>query len=86
VKVTVYTQPGCQPCRATIRLLTNRSIPFHEVNVREDVAAAEFVRSLGFKETPVVVASWPGQYSEHTETWAGFHPELIEKLKRREAS
>ena len=86
MNVTVYTQPGCQPCKATVRMLTRLGVPFEVLDVRADKAAGEYARSLGFLETPVVVASWGGAFSDHTQTWAGFHPELIEALSRKEAA
>lgn len=57
--ITVYTQPQCQPCKATKRWLDKRDITYQEVDITkpENAADAEAIRELGFKEAPVVIVS-----------------------------
>jgi len=57
--ITVYTQPNCQPCKATKRWLDKRDIQFQETDVTkpENANDAEAIRALGFKEAPVVIVS-----------------------------
>jgi glutaredoxin-like protein NrdH len=57
--ITLYTSPGCQPCKATKRWLDKRDIPYSEVDITlpENEKDAEAVRALGFKEAPVVIVS-----------------------------
>lgn len=74
--ITVYSQPGCQPCRATIRALQTLRIPHQVIDVTEDDDATEFVLSLGYLQTPVVVVD-----DGIMESWSGFRPDKIEMLK-----
>lgn len=70
--VTVYSQFGCQPCKATIRSLTNLSVPHRVIDIQEDTEARNYVTSLGYQQTPVVVAG-----DQH---WSGFNPGRIKAL------
>lgn len=54
-RVTIFTQPGCQPCRMTKQMLNTRNINFEEIDIAESPAALDFVKGLGFKEAPVVL-------------------------------
>lgn len=71
--VTLYTQPNCPPCAGTKRALLKAGIPFEQFDITEDPAAADVVRALGYKATPVVVVSddWH---------WTGFKMTEIERL------
>ncbi|QHN16564.1 glutaredoxin family protein [Gordonia amarae] len=61
--ITLYTQPGCGGCIFAAKDLTKAGIPFIELNVRTDEAAAETVQRLYQEhrdpgvvpETPVIV-------------------------------
>ncbi|MEV7962362.1 glutaredoxin family protein [Oerskovia paurometabola] len=74
MSVTVYTQPACQPCLATKRLLTKRGVEFTEIDVTQDAEARELVRSLGYLEAPVVIAG-----DTH---WSGYRPDQIHALTK----
>lgn len=71
--VTLYTLPDCVQCTATKRELTKRRIPFDLVDLTTDGTAYAFVRSLGYRQAPVVVAD-----DQH---WAGFQPSKIQALE-----
>ncbi|NYI72714.1 glutaredoxin-like protein NrdH [Naumannella cuiyingiana] len=71
--VTVYTKPGCGPCRATQRALTAAGIDFRAVDLTANADALAHVRQLGYSSAPVVEAS-----ATH---WAGFQPDKIIALK-----
>lgn len=66
--VVVYSQPDCQPCRATKRALDKRGVAYTAVDVSEDKAAADYLAREGWQGTPVVevvrggdvVAAWQG--------------------------
>ena len=70
--ITVYSQPFCQPCKATYRALDAAGLDYEVVDVTEDEQALEYVRSLGHQQSPVVVAG-----DQH---WSGFRPDLLSTL------
>ncbi|MFC9769178.1 glutaredoxin domain-containing protein [Rhodococcus jostii] len=78
MNVTVYSKPNCVGCTATKRLLTRLEIPHTVVDITEDRAAYEYVRSLGYSAAPVVVA----ELSAGTQHWAEFREERIRHLRR----
>lgn len=55
MRVVVYTKPGCQPCKATTRWLTNAGIPHEELPAAEH--ADYLMTRLEAQEVPVVVIS-----------------------------
>lgn len=76
--VTMYTQPGCHPCRATERKLDRLGIPYQVRDVSVDTEAGDYARSLGFMGTPVVtVADSDGQVKA---AWNGYRPEYLQAL------
>jgi len=75
VNVTLYSQPNCQPCRATKRQLENLEIPYEEIDVSEDGDALAFVLSLGHQQSPVV-------YVDDVTHWSGFRHDLIRNLAK----
>ena len=72
LSVIVYSQPNCQPCRATYRALEAAGIEYRVIDVTEDDGALEYVRSLGHQQSPVVVAG-----DQH---WSGFRPDMLSTL------
>ena len=75
--VTVYSQPHCQPCKATKRWLNKNDVPFTEVDVTTSPDDAEAIRALGFKEAPVVIVSTGDP--ETDLMWSGFIPDNLRK-------
>ena len=75
--VTVYTKPGCQPCRATKRWLDNRSVEYQTVDVTTSPADLEAIKALGYEGVPVVIVS--GRTPELDLHWHGFIPDLLAK-------
>jgi glutaredoxin-like protein NrdH len=66
--ITVYTKPGCQPCRATLRALQRAGIDYEAVDITVDAETHDFVMSLGHLQAPVVVGSdrhWSGHRPDH---------------------
>lgn len=55
--VTVYTSPGCQPCKATKRWLDARGVDYQTVDVSENPDDLAAIKALGYKAAPVVVVS-----------------------------
>ncbi len=56
-KVTMYTTSWCPDCRASKRFLASKGIPFTEVDIEAQPAAAEVVRKLngGAQRVPTIV-------------------------------
>lgn len=73
MQVTVYSTPSCVQCNATYRALERQGIAYEVVDLTQDAAAMEMVKSLGYTQAPVVMAG--------TEHWSGFRPDLIGGLK-----
>lgn len=79
ISVTVYsTGPSCQRCRLTCLKLADAGIPFSVVYVTSGAASQLLVyltTELRYSEAPVVVVD-----DEPEHHWAGFRPDLIERL------
>ena len=75
--ITLYTQPNCQPCKATKRWWDKRGITYAEVDVTTSPQDAEALRALGFKESPVVIVSTGDP--ETDLSWSGFNPDNLTK-------
>ena len=73
--ITVYSLPNCTQCEQTKRILEKNNLPYTEVDMSTDAAAAERAIGLGYKSAPVVFAG-----AQH---WSGFR---IDKLKSLTAS
>lgn len=76
--VTVYTKPACVQCNATYRALDRKGITYRSVDISQDPAALERVRSLGYLQAPVVVTE-----QDH---WSGFRPDKIATLSQSTAT
>jgi glutaredoxin-like protein NrdH len=75
--VSVYTQPGCQPCKATKRWLDQRGLTYTPVDVSESPADLAAIKALGYVGVPVVVVS--NGDPETDLHWHGFHPDNMTK-------
>lgn len=75
MKITLYTKPGCVQCAATHRAFDTKGIEHVEVDVTEDFGALEHIKSLGYRQAPVIIAG-----AEH---WSGFRPDKIDELAKR---
>jgi len=76
--IVVYTTgPACIRCTMTKKVLTQKGVPFTEVDIRENTAARDYVvEDLGYTEAPVVVVS-------DEDHWSGFRPDQIDRLIKR---
>lgn len=69
--ITLYTKPGCQPCRITAKKFTEAGIIFKTVDLSQNPAAVEYVtEELGCQQAPIVVV-------DDNEHWAGLNPAKI---------
>ncbi|EKT83017.1 glutaredoxin-like protein NrdH [Rhodococcus opacus] len=70
--ITIYSRPACMQCTATYRALDNEGLDYTIVDITRDSDAHDYVRGLGYRQAPVVVAG-----DDH---WAGFRPDRIKAL------
>ena len=70
--ITVYSKPMCVQCDATKRAMNKAGIAYDVVDITEDAAALDRVKSLGYVQAPVVIAG-----EDH---WSGFRPDKIKAL------
>lgn len=80
IEVTVYTKPSCPQCLFTETKLDDLGVPYKTVDVTEDSAALEYLRSLGYSSAPVVLVSGDVQH------WSGFRPDRLAGLAERSAA
>lgn len=71
----LFTKPSCVQCTATYRALDAKGIEYDVVDLSEDAAALEQVKSLGYLQAPVIVTD-----EDH---WSGFRPDKIDELAKR---
>lgn len=72
--VTVYSQPGCMPCKATMRTLDRLGIEYTHTDVTTDDAAAAHLTAEGWNGTPVVEVTRAG---EVVAAWQGFRMDSL---------
>ena len=75
--VTVYSQPGCMPCKATMRKLDKLGISYDHVDVTTDDTAAAHLKAEGWQGTPVVEVTRGG---EVVAAWHGLRPDALTAL------
>ena len=71
--VTIYSQPGCQPCRMTKKALTRAGVDYTDIDVTQDAKALAYIKSLGYQAVPVVEAN-----GEH---WYGYNTDKLSSIK-----
>lgn len=54
--ITVYTQPGCRPCKRVLTKLLDAGLPHKVVDVTVDVAGRQYLQQINAKSVPVVAA------------------------------
>jgi glutaredoxin-like protein NrdH len=70
--ITVYTLPSCVQCDSTKKLLDRNELEYAVIDMSQDEAALELVKSLGYAAAPVVIAG-----DTH---WSGFRPDKISEI------
>lgn len=70
---TVYTTPSCQPCRMTVKLLTDEAVPFETRPLADnpDIAAAAAER--GYTQAPITV-------TPTGDLLSGFRPDKLRAI------
>lgn len=81
MKTTVYTNPSCGPCKATIRALERANVSFEVIDLAQDSEALRHVKDdLGYTTAPVVEGT---DKVGRAITWTGFRPDMIGQLPSR---
>ena len=70
--IKVYSKPDCIKCAMAKRYLTDKGVPFTEVDLLEDTEALQILIDEGYSELPVVNVN--GEF--HT----GFQPNILAKV------
>lgn len=73
----LYTRPGCGPCAGLKRRLTTMDLPFTEVDITQDPAAAARLKEAGFTTVPVLEDTATGQM------WPGVDTGQLRAAKKR---
>jgi len=78
--ILVYSAPWCPDCRTAKRFLSRHNIPFQEVDIESDRAAAdEVVRRTGKRAIPQFVIN--GEWVQPYRPGEGFlYEEMTERL------
>lgn len=75
--ITVYTKPGCGPCKLTIGRFKNAGLDPQVVDITATPAALEYItEELGYVQAPVVVYERDGS-EDH---WSGLNPDKINQV------
>lgn len=75
--VVVYSQPGCMPCRATMRKLDSLGVDYEHKDVATDKTAAAHLDAGGWRSTPVVEVIRDGVV---VSAWSGLRPDALKAL------
>lgn len=73
----LYTKDNCPKCDSTKSLMDQLEVNYTVVNMDSNPAARTLVKSLGFRQAPVVVT--------RDGNWSGYQEEKIMKLKPAKA-
>jgi glutaredoxin-like protein NrdH len=73
MRITIYTRNDCVQCHATKRAIESRGFTYELINLDLTPEAADELRALGYRQLPVVVTD--------QESWSGFRPDLINRLR-----
>lgn len=68
----LWSKPNCIQCDATKMALDLKGEQYEEFSLLEDREALDRFKAAGYLSAPIVVTD--------NLTWAGFRPDLIEKL------
>ncbi|MFJ7751836.1 glutaredoxin family protein [Arthrobacter sp. NPDC097144] len=75
--ITVYTKPGCGPCKLTVRKFESAGLNPQIVDITTNSEALDYISDeLGYAQAPVVVYEKDGS-EDH---WSGLQPDKINKV------
>ena len=73
--IKVYSKPDCMQCKMTKKFLSDHDVPFEEIDVFENEAALELIKSKGFFSLPVVTTN-----DSFDGAWCKFRIDKLEEL------
>jgi len=74
MRIIIYTKDNCVQCNATKNAMDKKGIDYQLVNLDSEPAAVETLKSLGYRQVPVVMTA-----DQH---WSGFRPDKISALSQ----
>ncbi|ORM68368.1 NrdH-redoxin [Pantoea wallisii] len=74
MRIIIYTKNNCVQCNATKNAMDRAGIDYQLVNLDTQPDAIENLRSLGYRQVPVVM-------TQH-DHWSGFRPDKIASLRQ----
>jgi len=74
MRIIIYTKDNCVQCNATKNAMDKKGIGYQLVNLDSEPEAVETLKSLGYRQVPVVMAA-----DQH---WSGFRPDKISALSQ----
>lgn len=77
-EVRIYTKDDCTNCESTKSLMDELEINYTVINMDREPSAKAVVKSMGFRQAPVVITN--------TNKWSGFKESNIRGLKPLSAS
>lgn len=77
-EVIVYTKNNCMPCQFTKRSLTDKGIPFTEINIDVDEDAMESIKAKGYTSVPLVVLNEKPLFTGFNQDGIQYLEELFE--------
>nr|WP_024965472.1 glutaredoxin-like protein NrdH [Pantoea sp. IMH] len=77
MRIIIYTKNHCVQCNATKNAMDKQGIAYQLINLDQQPEAVEALKSLGYRQVPVVMAD--------REHWSGFRPDKIAALSRAAA-
>jgi glutaredoxin-like protein NrdH len=73
MRIIIYTKNNCVQCNATKNAMDKHGLDYQLVNLDHEPAAVETLKSMGYRQVPVVMAE-----DDH---WSGFRPDKISALR-----
>ncbi|RPE02348.1 redoxin NrdH [Candidatus Pantoea deserta] len=78
MSIIIYTRNNCVQCNATKSALDRQGIAYQLINLDAQPDAIDSLKSLGYRQVPVVMAG-----GDH---WSGFRPDKIAGLRQLAAA
>ncbi|WP_239954138.1 redoxin NrdH [Pantoea sp. Z09] len=78
MRIIIYTKDNCVQCNATKNAMDRQGIDYQLINLDTQPDAIDSLKSLGYRQVPVVMAD-----SDH---WSGFRPDKIAGLRQLAAA
>lgn len=78
MRIIIYTKDNCVQCSATKNAMDRHGIDYQLINLDAQPDAVDGLKSLGYRQVPVVMAN-----GDH---WSGFRPDKIAGLRQLAAA